>query len=241
MKSIYKTIFLITILILLGDSCFAKETSTEPEFIEVVTDSLITTSKIALGAIAVIVGIIGGIVGIALSMAVLIPLSIFYAGGEAIVNSSDEKMTEVKLCPAALALQLDFSNSNNAYYYQEAYYKDYNNVTKIEPFFKPLNKINKKPNYLCINCNKKSTKAEGLWSPIRAFTYAGDSYIQFAHKLDNEKYVTATTSLVESIVHLKYNSTYVFLKDNLAHQINVKDLCTRLRQLSIHKLQNKDA
>lgn len=190
--------------------------------------------------------IIGGVL--------FIPVSLYYYSVEVINNKNHPEFIEVRLCPAALDLELDID-------------KDFKNRDLVTPFYNkdivklldnmpalptPEKQINKEFNAFCVNCEKKyyadfintsESVANGIWKPIQAFTYQNVSYINLIQFNEDRTYKTMIAEFRDIYQELTYNKQYIFEStnqtDRLYKKANVRNLCTYLKEKSIHELKTR--
>ena len=236
-----KKIYLIMLLVLLSSPAYAIEDALEP-IIAVVATILAILSPILSG--------IAFIAALFIAVPVFVVSATYYTGKSFIVKEAPIPIYETQLCDAAKDLSLDFTSGQipNAYYANKPFNDlDFEQIKELEPFFKPSDKVNSKPNYLCLDYDgsckknlelefKQSYKqAKGKWKPIKAFNYNKKSFIQLQSETLDGKYETATADFNLVFNYFNYDGFYVFRM--VGQNLDVRDLCPLLRRVSIHKLK----
>tara|TARA_Y100001960_G_scaffold331244_1_gene427637 strand:+ start:1290 stop:2114 length:825 start_codon:yes stop_codon:yes gene_type:complete len=194
-----------------------------------------------------VLGLFVGVGVLIVGGVIMIPVAIYYESRELIIKDVEDEIVEVKLCPAALDItaNLDINKKNkNAIIIKTPKFIPNNikKVEQIEPFFKSPNRINEYNTHLCTNCYlenySSAIPAKGIWHPIRAYYYKTKSYIQLAQYSENSKeYFTTTTEFKNIVNYLQMNNITLF-PSKTDSRMNIRHLCTRLKQLSVHKLKN---
>jgi hypothetical protein len=236
-----KKIYLIMLLVLLSSPAYATGE---------VVDTIISAVFMVSIAISLILSGVAFVFALFIAVPVFVVSATYYTGKSFIVKEAPIPIYETQLCEAAKDLSLDFTSGQipNAYYANKPFNDlDFEQIKELEPFFKPLDKVNRKPNYLCIDsdgeCRNKLEldfkenykQAAGQWKPIRAFSYNKKSFIQLQSETLDGKYETATADFNLVFNYFNYDGFYVFRM--VDQNFDVKDLCPLLRRVSIHKLK----
>lgn len=189
--------------------------------------------------------IIGGVL--------MIPTAIYYKSIEVANYPENKTLVEVKLCPAALDLELnidkDFPNITITTLYNPPVVNAFKSLPELPNKDKQLNSS---VNSFCEYCenqpkitpeNKEKYKykkfATGVWKPIQAFTYFDTSYVNLIQFKENGNYETLLVKFEDIYFHLTYNNHYIFRNYDSKSNLSVRNLCINLKEKSVHKLYNK--
>jgi len=232
-----KKFFWVLVLLLISDVSYASDHIPNSVFYVVFCIS---------AAIGIVVSAFAFVASLMVAIPVFVASSAYYTGKNMIESDSIENFYETELCQAAKDLSIDFNDRTlpSAYYSTKSKNDSYfNKVEELDPLFLSQYKMNKEANYLCIGdkgyCSQELfgnyTKAEGVWKPIKAFSYNGKSYIQLKQTINDKEYITATANFNYVFKYFDYDGFNVFR--TVGYGLDVKDLCPILRRVSIHRLK----
>ncbi|PPR09103.1 MAG: hypothetical protein CFH44_00448 [Proteobacteria bacterium] len=238
MLSKLKTLVIVLLLsIILTQPCFAEDSN----FVITSTNYFLLGVSVILFPVFLVVGIIGGLLGLAVVGVLFIPLAVYYESKAVIIkahNKTVNQLTHVELCPAALEFDLNLKNTH-------AYTKVINdtnaeyqvkNLKTIIDEDKLTTKDIKKLFILPDNSIITPKNANYNWKPVTGFVYQDTDYIYFARKV-GDKYDTMVSDFDLVLPYLTYRNREVFKLDlnYKDRSINLLNFCTNLKRISVHK------